>query len=917
MSLNIDDIVAELARTRLRNEELARDKERLESSNEKLASRTEKLESSNEQLERSNREYERTNREYERTNRHTTIDELLEACHTQLFAKLHVIMDQKLTTRGSITNPVGKSSPRFLKKWTDFPNQHSETWESIYSALNQDRKFTNLNYFQSASRFLRSTIASEDDLKDFQHRAVEDFVSEILNALGHDVSFHNQSHSLSEGADDVQERRADQSTRLPPVPEPRKADQICIRKTDDDCSEVLMVIEYKAPHKLTQSILTLGLDTEIDVRKIRDEAEVFKGEKKTEYEAKWLAAAAASQTYDYMLKSGAMYSCIVTGESIVFLWFDMDEPDTLYYHLALPRLEVYSEEDPDTFLHPYTAIGYLATFCQMASHARPLGEDWRKAAVGKADAWIIDMEKRLEQLTAEVKEKLQASPKYSPFYARIGPLLRSSPVYTRSKGIAQRAKAGCKPDQRVDFNHDNDHDDDPSGGPGGRSDRVDHTPTKTWATRQAERRERESKPSSSRTQQQRPYCTHACLLGIVRRSSIDEDCPNAALHPRYPRKQGSVHILTKQKFCDLVRLQLATTMDKDIKDLRLQGARSMIFYITLASYGYTLIGKATIDVFIPDLLHEASIYRRLRKLQGLSIPVHLGNINLVYPWYEFDFTITHMLLVSYAGRSLTDDEYYHDHCSRVIEIGTELLRLGVLHADVRPENVLWSEELKRVLLIDFERSRICTPVERHYLGLRAKRARQDSATEAPTTTSEDATIQLDLPWEESNEDLVFPVPSPAKTLPPLETTTTTTTTATTTTATTASDAENSTMKMPVAVGEEKKGLYPVKTTTSPIPSSPKKCLPPAETATTTTSNTSNPENPTTKMPTIALGKENENPGTPILTEEDDGLVPLSTSTATKELPPSPPQPLGKVTGKGMKGVFLGERDLNSVPRSAD
>ncbi|KAL8968310.1 MAG: hypothetical protein Q9197_004950 [Variospora fuerteventurae] len=708
--------------------------------------------------------------EYEQTNRRTTIVELLEACHTQLYTRLRVVMDKVLSTRGSITNPTGKHCPSFLKKWTAFPELHSETWDSIFSTLNQDRKFPNLNYIENSAHHLRSTIASEDDLKDFQHRAVEDFASDILEALGHNLSFRNQSHSLAEDAEEVQETRTNPSNPLPPVPEPRNADQICIHRNDDDRNEPLIIIEYKAPHKLTQAILRLGLESkELDVCAIRDEAEVFKGKKQTNYEAKWLAAAAASQTYDYMLKSGANYGCIVTGESIVFLRLDVDKPDTLYYHLALPKLEVYNDKYPTKFLHPYTAVGYLATFCRMALHAEPRDEDWRKAAIEESEVWIIDMEKRLLQMETDVQQELRTSPKHSPFYGRLGPLLRSSPAYTRSRGIvAKLAQPGCKPAHETAF----DNDDDSFSGPSSRPYQGVHTPTKTSAARLAERKARESKPNPSAGQQQRPYCTQACLLGIVRRSSIDQKCPNAALHPRSPRKQGSVHLLTKQTFCELVRLQLATTMNKDIKDLRLQGARSMVFYITLATYGYTFVGKGTIDVFIPDLMHEASMYRRLRTLQGRSIPVHLGNIDLVYPWYEFRVQVIHMLLISYGGRSLTEKEYYHDFTSQVTDIEMDLLRLGVRHEDLRPDNLLWSEELKRVLLIDFERSRIRSPAERRLVGIRAKVERQDSTIETRTVLDEQVRV-CDFLWE-GTEDLMFPILSSEKELSPVKKTTTST-----------------------------------------------------------------------------------------------------------------------------------------------
>ncbi|KAL8917129.1 MAG: hypothetical protein Q9208_008135 [Pyrenodesmia sp. 3 TL-2023] len=113
------------------------------------------------------------------------------------------------------------------------------------------------------------------------------------------------------------------------------------------------------------------------------------------------------------------------------------------------------------------------------------------------------------------------------------------------------------------------------------------------------------------------------------------------------------------------------------------------------------------------------------------------------------FEITHILLVSYGGRSLTDYEHYHNHSSQVTKISIDLLRLGVRHEDLRPDNVLWSEELKRVLLIDLERSRICFSVERHLLGLRTKRERQASATETPLV-SDEAVGQGDFLWDNND-----------------------------------------------------------------------------------------------------------------------------------------------------------------------
>ena len=36
----------------------------------------------------------------------------------------------------------------------------------------------------------------------------------------------------------------------------------------------------------------------------------------------------------------------------------------------------------------------------------------------------------------------------------------------------------------------------------------------------------------------------------------------------------------------------------------------------------------------------------------------------------------------------------------------EVRSLGVIHQDLRPDNILWNEELKRALIIDFHRSEL-------------------------------------------------------------------------------------------------------------------------------------------------------------------------------------------------------------------
>jgi hypothetical protein len=67
----------------------------------------------------------------------------------------------------------------------------------------------------------------------------------------------------------------------------------------------------------------------------------------------------------------------------------------------------------------------------------------------------------------------------------------------------------------------------------------------------------------------------------------------------------------------------------------------------LAEWGYTLVGKGTVEAFMPDLRHEGQIYQRLDAIQGECIPVYLGNIDLLKVYYlDIGVRIQHMLKLS-------------------------------------------------------------------------------------------------------------------------------------------------------------------------------------------------------------------------------------------------------------------------------
>lgn len=174
------------------------------------------------------------------------------------------------------------------------------------------------------------------------------------------------------------------------------------------------------------------------------------------------------------------------------------------------------------------------------------------------------------------------------------------------------------------------------------------------------------------------------------------------------RRHGKRHALNLPGFMKLVQKQPAENLDHDCEPLGIQGARGALFRITLVSHGYVFVGKGTVQAFVPDLLHEGNVYRRLERLQGTVVPVYLGNISLT-EWYYLavGVRILHMLLMSWGGELADDDETVKDWHGLQQEIQrtvAEIRNEGIDQADLRLPNILWNRERKRAMLIDFERA---------------------------------------------------------------------------------------------------------------------------------------------------------------------------------------------------------------------
>ncbi|KAH6699540.1 hypothetical protein EV126DRAFT_443217 [Verticillium dahliae] len=261
------------------------------------------------------------------------------------------------------------------------------------------------------------------------------------------------------------------------------------------------------------------------------------------------------------------------------------------------------------------------------------------------------------------------------------------------------------------------------------------TPT-PMETRSRRRRRQETKSNQDAMSRQprgggekgRAYCTQKCLLGLVRSGFLDRDCPNIALHTGHDRhdrnerrfrarKRASTHAphpVNHTEWLQLLRKQLEQSLDDGIRPLYVSGARGVLFQVTMIAYGYTFVGKGTVQAFIRDLEHEAAVYERLRSIQGANVPVFLGAIDLrpmkkIY-YYDHRVYVVHLTFLSWGGHRIDASGSFEGKRNLLEKMAVRSLQAvhehGVVHNDVRVANMLLNLEVNGVMMIDFERAQL-------------------------------------------------------------------------------------------------------------------------------------------------------------------------------------------------------------------
>ncbi|KAL9633757.1 MAG: hypothetical protein Q9204_003263 [Flavoplaca sp. TL-2023a] len=412
-----------------------------------------------------------------------------------------------------------------------------------------------------------------------------------------------------------------------------------------------------------------------------------------------------TQTYSYLVRSGISHGAIITGKAMIFLLVKEQEPHMVYFYYGDPKAEVdYELNIGQSFPHECTAVAQLTTFCLLAHEADEYPQSWREKVDKEGPRWRFAKRETERDIPLKVEEYQERPPSAYKSRRDIA-LMYQTPA--ASSNLSTPAKPGCKPTSSAIQKDSDDNDDADSGFD------PHETPTKNPSSSlQGKLRENKQQPpppppppASRGTTQKYAYCSHACLKGLVDRSALDTGCPNFELHPQH--HSSNKHALTRPLLARLLRRQLAVDLDTHCTNLREQGRTGMLFKLTLSSHGYTFVAKGVPRGFVTSAKHEGRVYSLMRERQGQSIPVYLGNIDLIKKWIEGTFDVVHMLLLSWAGESVArnialDAAGRHLVMHERSAFERQCMLIGIHHQDTEYRNILWNKENKQLMFIDFD-----------------------------------------------------------------------------------------------------------------------------------------------------------------------------------------------------------------------
>ncbi|PHH64771.1 hypothetical protein CDD81_4033 [Ophiocordyceps australis] len=745
-----DKLARQLEEEKAKGEERGRQEQEWRRERERQSQeRTRLAKETHDQLARELEERGRQLHQMQETHRLSTFPEYTVLCHDAYF-KMKVEPNPKLLATGAFTNPIYKLCPTSLRKWGDFLDIQKTTIGQFIANFPMEKEFFDSRGFTQrlGESVLSKPIADEKGLEKFLSLAIERPVTAILDearklaamkrdfGLRHGLKFENHLHALGDASEEVSERVAarnaseevserasasdaseegsERASAQHPVTPPHQTgdnsqirpDQICIYINKSGKRKMAFVCEYKAPHKLTEHDLRVGLHEmnvhkDVATRKTKIPP-VEESDARFLFNAERLTASAVTQTYHYMIHSGLEYGLIATGRVIIFLKIDWQTPSTLFYHMAEPSDEV--KDHKDNF-QTCSVISQYVAFCLLAiSKGRIHPQNVREDVIDVSKRWSEDFESTLRSI--DPKDR-RAPPGSSAYVPRTYSAVDRTPPVTRARPLMV-ANPFCRiPSTNSPSTN---YSDDDEAGPGAFPD-TPCPPERGSNGSQGNRRSARIQAQGSKSHHNKKpadneYCTQKCLLGLVSGNVLDPRCPNVAAHRA--NSTGSHHPVTHEVWLKSLSEQLRRDLDDGVVKLEMEGAYGVLFKIIHLELGYTFVAKGTIAAYIREIKHEAAIYDQLWPVQGLSVPVYLGSLDLrdVKRTYYYDHRvyIIYLMFLSWGGErfeSVPAPEEKAKVNGQIERSVRSLHKHGVLHKDLRPPNILFNAETQRIMIIDF------------------------------------------------------------------------------------------------------------------------------------------------------------------------------------------------------------------------
>ena len=678
--------------------------------------------------EREKREAE-GRRQAEERNQQTSFTELLQHCHDLLSRQLRVESPSRSTT-GKIPLPTGKDCPTRLEHWADCPEQLLRVYRSVHQYLQSEpgqapRLFSSLPELEGLGRrFARKPLSSEQDLEAYERFGVEEQVYDIIAelcklpaacdefGLGDGIQFSNHTNSLSRN-----ETFETDTSQLSSTPNPRP-DQFCVHRVDGNTNTLLTTVEYKPPHKLPIATLRMGLrPMDLWKQMVRSNKIPTDQDAKLRYNAERLVCSAIVQEYHVMIQEGLEYSYLTNGIARVLLRVPQDEPTTLYYFFCDPHSEVDTAADKFSQLSK-TSVARVLCLCLMAFRSPARGQEWRNRLRPALHTWETSFEHTRSQIPRKELQQIPHSdstnPEFpSPESGSSYELPSSSPLPSPSEGrrVPTRSQTSCAPSEirlRSQSPNSSGSDTNQTAGHKRRISQVTPSPSSQQSGRQQETAYEQEDHSRRRAAQ---FCTQRCLLGLQTGNVLDESCSNVEYH-RWSQDDPTQHPVSAEDLLLSLKVQLDENIDRCIP-LGGCGSYGAPFKLTCAKYGYTVIAKGTTSGLWKEVYRETQVYQILRKAQGSAVPVFLGTIDLAKIYFLHGAgQIRHMLVMGWGGECTATMELTPHLRREIHRSNKEVKALGIIHEDLRRDNVLWCEELGRALIIDFHRSTLrCRPAK--------------------------------------------------------------------------------------------------------------------------------------------------------------------------------------------------------------